>query len=284
LDEAARRYRKALALFQQLREPAGEAVFWHQLGRVFQESQQWDESERHYREAARIHEERGNLVSAAQTWNQLATLSKNAGKPDAAEMWYRKAIEGFRANGERINLSKALGNLANLLQSQPGRLAEARELAEEALGIMQTLDPGATQIWTTYNILAEITDREAAATADPMCRQQLADQARQHRQAARQAKRNFAGTRYQMQQIMPFVAAVVMAVPQPEHRAELDGLLGQLEQAGAIALVAAIRRILDGERDEERLADGLGPDHAAIIETILHALEDPESLAEFTQG
>jgi hypothetical protein len=64
-------------------------------------------------------------------------------------------------------LSQRLSNLANLLQSQPGRLAEARELAEEALGIKQTLDPGAAEIWKTYNILAEITDREAAATADP---------------------------------------------------------------------------------------------------------------------
>ncbi len=222
LDEAARRYREALALFQQLREPASEAVLWHQLGRVFEESRQWGESERHYREAARIDAERGNLAGAAQTWNQLAMVSKNAGKPDAAEMWYRKAIEGFRANAERINLSKALGNLADLLQSQPGRLAEARELAEEALGISKTLDPGAAEIWSTYNILAEITDREAAATADPTRRQQLTDQARQHRQAARQAKRNFAGTQYQMQQIMPFVVGVVMAVHQPEHRAELD--------------------------------------------------------------
>ncbi len=101
-----------------------------------------------------------------------------------------------------------LNNLADLLRSQPGRLAEARELAEEALGISKTLDPGAAQIWTTYNILAEIKDREAAA----------------------------------------------------------------------------IRRILDGDRDEERLVDGLDLTNAGIIETILHALEDPESLAEFLPG
>ncbi|MCL4205223.1 MAG: tetratricopeptide repeat protein [Pirellulaceae bacterium] len=287
LDEAARRYREALALFQQLREPAGEAVFWHQLGMVFEKSRQWDESERHYREAARIKESQGMIAGAngaATTWNQLAMVSQNAGKPDAAEMWHRKAIGGFRANSERNNLSKALYNLADLLQSEPGRLAEARELAEEGLAIDKTLDPGAAEIWKTYNLLAKITDREAAATADPVCQQQLADQARQHRQAARQAKRNFAGTRYEMQQIMPFVVGVVMTVHQPEHRAELDGLLGQLEQAGANALVAAIRRILDGERDEERLVDGLGLQHAGIIETILHALEDPASLAEFMPG
>ena len=53
LDEAAERYRAALALFQQLGEPADESR-WHQLGRVFQEAQEWDEAERHYREAARI--------------------------------------------------------------------------------------------------------------------------------------------------------------------------------------------------------------------------------------
>ena len=203
--------------------------------------------------------------------------------PHAAEMWFWKAIEGFKTLDE-LNQSVAVSltsptccKISPVGWPKPASWRRRRWPSSRR-------SIRAAEIWTTYNILAEITDREAAVTADPMCRQQLADQARQHRQAARQAKRNFTGTRYEMQRIMPFVVGVVMAVPQPEHRVELDGLLGQLAQGGGLALVAAIRRILDGERDEERLVDGLGPNEAAIIETILHALEDPASLAEFMPG
>ena len=99
LDEALTRHRAALALFQQLREPAMEAVAWHQLGMVFKEAQQWDEAERHYRESARIEEEMTATSPAPRrTWNQLAIVSEAAGKPEAAEGWYRKAIEADRAH------------------------------------------------------------------------------------------------------------------------------------------------------------------------------------------
>ncbi len=45
LKEATDRYRAALALFQQLGEPATEATVWHQLGMVFEETGEWDEAE-----------------------------------------------------------------------------------------------------------------------------------------------------------------------------------------------------------------------------------------------
>ena len=159
LKEAAERYNAALTLFQQLGEPASEATLWHQLGIVFQEASAWDDAEKCYREAARIKEELGMISGpngAAGTWGQLAILSGSAGKPEAAEMWYRKAIHGFRGADDQVNLSKTLHNLAGLLMNLPGRLTEARQLAEEALAIDKTLDPGAAAIWKTYGILAEI--------------------------------------------------------------------------------------------------------------------------------
>ena len=54
-----------------------------------------------------------------------------------------------------------LGNLANILHTQPGRQDEARELAEEALAIKKTMDPGAAQMWKTHNVLAEIADQQS---------------------------------------------------------------------------------------------------------------------------
>ena len=283
LQEAADRHRAALPLFQQLREPAMEAVAWHQLGMVFEKARQWDEAERHYRESARIEEERGNLAGAAQTWNQLALVNENAGKPDAAEMWYRKAIKGKRKHDTRASLSRSLSNLAVLLQTQPGRLDEARQLAEESLAIKQTLNPGAVEIWKTYELLAQITDGEAAACVDAGRKAELESEAREHRRLARDAKRNFAGTRHELRQFAPIILATVAACA---GQAEARDAFAQLQQAmsqgapGWQALSRVLDRILAGERDETALCEGLHPDLALIVETILQALAGPSTLSD----
>ena len=283
LPEAAERYRTALALFQRLREPAMEAVAWHQLGMVFEKAQQWDEAEQHYREAARIKEERGNLAGAARTWNQLASVNQNAGKPDAAEMWYRKAIEVDRAMGNPKELAPDLNNLANLLRTQPGRLAEARQLAEEALAIKQTLDPGAAEIWKTYGLLAEIADQEAQAATEDRLKAELQTKAHEYRRLARDAKRNFAGTRHELRRFAPLILATVAACAgQHEAREAVTQHQQAMSQAGleGQALSRVLDRLLAGERDETALCEGLHPNLALIIETILQGLADPSTLAD----
>ena len=281
LDEALTRYRAALALFQQLREPAMEAVAWHQLGVVYQEAQQWDEAERHYRESARIEEERGNLAGAAQTWNNLAIVSKAAGKPEAAEGWYRKAIEGG-AQGNLLSVSRKLSNLANLLQTQPDRLAEARQLAEEALAIDKTLDPAAAEIWNTYQILAGIADKEAALTADSRRQAELQTQAREHRRLAREAERNFAGTRQELQKHLPLILAACMAAQDSAQQENLDAVLKRYSDGGWNKLVNAVHRIVAGDRDPGSLGldSDLDPEDSLIVGTILAALSDPSTLSD----
>ncbi|MGB7518590.1 MAG: tetratricopeptide repeat protein, partial [Spirulinaceae cyanobacterium] len=154
LADAEKSYKVALQDFQQLGEPKQEAIVWHQLGMVYQEAKVWGQAESAYRQSAQIKESQGNLAGAATSWNQLAVVCEYTGKLEEAEAWYRKGIEGFKVTGDKINQSKALNNLANLLQNQPQRLPEAQQLVEEALAINKTLDPGAAQIWKTYNILA----------------------------------------------------------------------------------------------------------------------------------
>jgi SagB-type dehydrogenase family enzyme len=151
LEEALTRHQAARRLFQQLHEPDMEAAAWHQLGRVHHEQRQWVEAQRHYREAARISQSRGHLAAAAQTWNQLAVLA------------------------------------GDLLQDQPDRLADARQLAEEAIAVAQSLDPVAAGIWKSYGILADIADREARAAADPERRAALEMQSAGYRKLQQRA-------------------------------------------------------------------------------------------------
>ncbi|CAK8711257.1 Tetratricopeptide repeat-containing protein [Candidatus Electronema halotolerans] len=163
LAEAAERFKEALSLFQRINEPASEAVFWHQLGIVYQDAEQWEAAEQAYRQAARLKEEQGMLggsVSAGNSWDQLAQVCMFTGRKAEAEQWYDKALTVCRAADDRPGIARTLNNLANLLKDDPARLDEARSLAEEGLAISEALDPAAAEIWKTYNTLARIADQQ----------------------------------------------------------------------------------------------------------------------------
>jgi tetratricopeptide (TPR) repeat protein len=258
LTEAAQRYQAALQIFQQLNEPAMEAVAWHQLGMTFEKSRQWEAAEQAYRQSAQINEAQGDLVGVAMTWNQLAIVSDGAGKLTEAEAWYRKAIDADRVTNDAIGISKGLGNLANLLQQFPHRLNEAQQLAEESLAISQTLDPAAAQIWKTYELLAQISDRQGEPA-----------KAKEYRRLSRTARANFAGTEYELRQHAPLIEGVVSAVDDAEVRQQLEPLLEDMISRGWQNLIAAIRQILNGERDEDLLCEGLDMDDSQIVLAIL---------------
>ncbi len=277
LSEAATRYQAALQTFQQLGEPALQATVWHQLGRVYEEARQWDEAERHYRESARIKDAGGDLAGAAQTWNQLALVNKGAGRVEAAIAWYEKAIAAFKAIGDSGSASKVLSNLASLLQNQQNaagqfpHLTTARQHAEEAIAIAQTLDPAAAEIWKTYNILAKIAEKQGEAAT-----------AQGYRQQARQAKAAFAGTQYELRRHGQLIAAVVAAATGNEAvKAQLLAEIGEAAQSGESKLVSAIRRILAGERDEANIVDPLDYNDSMIVMAIFEGIADPSSLERF---
>ena len=263
LTEAAQRYQEALQIFQQLNEPAMEAVAWHQLGMTFKESRQWEVAEQHYRQSAQISEAQGYLAKAAATWNQLAMVSEGAEKWAEAEAWYRKAVyEGFIRTGDHINASKAINNLADLLQKFPNRLNEAQQLAEESLAIKQTLDPAAAMIWLTYNTLAKISDQQGEPA-----------KAKDYRRLSRTARANFAGTEYELRQHAPLIDGVVRAVGDAEVRQQLESILENMISRGWQNLIAAIRQILNGQRDEDILCERLDIDDSQIILAILNQVK-----------
>ena len=277
LQEALARYRAALELFQQLGEPGSEATAWHQLGCVYQAAEEWEEAERHFREAARLKETHGDPVGAAKSWNHLGLVSQAAGKPEAAETWLHRALAAFRTVDDQVSVSKCLSNLGLLLRDQPGRLPEARRLLEEGLAIDRTLDPAASEIWKTHQLLEGIAQREAGATTDPARLAALHAEAREHRRLARETKRDFAGTRHELQKHAPLIITAVAAI---HHRLRLAQLLADREQRGWGKLVAAIRRIDEGERDADALCDDLDMEDSAIVEAMLQAIADPDALAD----
>ena len=200
----------------------------------------------------------------------MAQVTASAGKPAEAVVWFRKAIAGSKAADDALGESKSLCNLAGLLLYHfPQRLDDARQLALEALAIQQTLDPAAAEVWLTYNNLAGIAEQQGESA-----------QATDYRRQAREARMGFMGTRHELRRDGWLIEAAVETIAHPEHRVELEETLTQMEQQGWTNLVAAIRRMLDGERNEEVLCEPLNLGDAIIVMAILQGLEDPASLRD----
>jgi tetratricopeptide repeat protein len=209
-------------------------------------------------------------------------VSDGAGKLEAAERWYRKAIDGGREAGDLLPTAKALGNLAVLLQPEAGRIREARQLAEDGMAIMRALDPSGAEIWKSYNILASISDKEAAEASHPARRTELLAEAREYRRLARRAEGSFAGTRFKLRPHAALILGTVIAAQQPEQRARIERTLESYRHESWKNLMDAIRRILAGERDEEALQAGQFGNSPMILELILRGIEDPSTLQDFS--
>lgn len=296
-EEAFQYFQKALGVFQTLQEPDHEAIYWHQLGLVHQVERRWEEAERCYRESARIEEALGNQGGAAASWNQLAIMNKDMDKPAAAELWFRKAIAQHRANQNTLLLTGALTNLVELLRTQPGRLVEARSLAEQSLKLKQTLEPSAAEIWHIYYLLAQIAEQEAATATQPL---ELLQAARGYRHQSRKTYRAFPGNRIWLKTSAPLIVAACAVCTPPRHKSwfahpfrsvqpddsiaqaraaltEWQTLLREVGQVWA-HLADALDRLRAGEREVETLLDRLDWGTGLILETILQGLADPASL------
>ncbi len=75
-----------------------------------------------------------------------------------------------------------------------------------------------------------------------------------------------------MRQYAQLIAEVRTTVNEPKHRSDLEKGLTQIAEHGWGNLVTAIRRILDGERDEEVLCEPLNSEEATIVNAILQGI------------
>ena len=201
-----------------------------------------------------------------------------AGRPADAERWYRRALEDFEATGQQQYVATAANNLAvhrlpagERPEEFAGRdlLAEAETWARKAAGIMEQIGDPSLRVWTTYGILAQI----AQARGD-------GEGARGWRRKERAAYVAFPGHWARLEtQWGPVVQAVAAAARgDAQARAAVAELLGQLARTDDLCnLAAALRRVLEGARDAEALAEELALDciDYLILHKALEALEAP---------
>jgi tetratricopeptide (TPR) repeat protein len=228
----------------------------HQIGLIYQKAELWQQAEESYRNAAQIWDRHCLTENWAKTANQLAIVLELSGKLEEAEAWYCKVIETDRKAGNLMYLARHLSNLASLLRTQ-GNLLEACKLAQEAISISQTLDPAATQIWTTYGILAQIATQQGETA-----------KAQDYRRLSRQSYAAFAGSRHALQQWEKLIQGVVAAIGD----AEVHQQLGKVLPKGPLWFATVVQQIWAGVRDEDELCDELGFVEGAIVVEILRRL------------
>src|SRR5262249_28394017 len=126
----------------------------------------------------------------------------------------------------------------------------------------------------------EIAEQQAVLAADDPERAGFRMQAREHRRLAREARRNYAGTRHALRQHTPLILAICLVASDPTQQGTLDTILGPYSHESWNRLVAAVHRIVADERDADVLCEDLGPDPSMIVEAILAGLADPSTLSD----
>jgi tetratricopeptide (TPR) repeat protein len=270
--EADRHYNEALNIFQRLGETSSMATIYHQLGMIAQEQRNWPAADEKYRKALALREQHQLRIDAAATCNQLAIVARLWGKPAEAEQWYRRAL-GYSGNASKPHTSTMLNNLASLIKDeiragrQPHhRLAEAQQLAEQALAIKETLDASG-ELWTTLSILATIAEMENRS-----------DDVQTYRRRARESFAAFEGNRWHIdQQHGNLVNAIAnAALGNQQAREAVESALPSIEKNGWM-IAESTGRIWAGERDWHSLCEGLDNQDSLLVLRILETLEQPTS-------
>lgn len=269
-NEARRRFTLALEAARVLDEPQLEAVALHQLGMVALLEKEWVKAERYYRDSLQIAVQLDNAEGIAASCNELASIAESVGKFSEAEAWYRQVLD----LAERLHpnsLARAYDNFTDFLgrgivekRFPPGRLAEARRYAEQALAIKENLDASA-EIWRTLYMLYAFATMERRLQA-----------ARDYRRRERETYAAFIGNRYDMDRDYGTLIENISAAIRKKQElhsvgpnlAQLQRLEGDLE-----VIITALKRLSMGERNWHALSEDLERQQALFLLRVLERLK-----------
>jgi tetratricopeptide (TPR) repeat protein len=267
-EDATARFNDALGLFRSLGDRRSEATAWNQLGLVAMAQKRWAEAERCLRESLAIKEEQGDLVDAAGSYSNLAMVAQDSGRYSEAEGWHRRAlaIPSLPAPERvviQINFAGFLIEEVQAGRAARDRLAEAKQIAGEALRIDESLDASLNRV-RLLGHLAIIADLEGRV-----------DAAREYRSRERAAatkseeiRRLVDGT---FGKAISLVAALIVQ-PDENTTAQLDEMLQAFFKDPMTNVPGVIRRIANGERAWDELSEGLNRVEAVIVLRLLETI------------
>ena len=122
---------KALAIYRDLRDPAGQAVVLNNLGAFKYFDGDWDEAVVLYREGRDARERTGDPVNAAYGTCNIGEILADQGRLEEAEPMFQDARRVWRAAGDSAGVAFA-ESLLGRLASRAGRADLAMELFDRA--------------------------------------------------------------------------------------------------------------------------------------------------------
>jgi tetratricopeptide (TPR) repeat protein len=122
---------KALAIYRELNDPAGQAVVLNNLGAFKYFDGEWDEAVALYEQGRDARERTGDPVNAAYGTCNIGEILSDQGRLEEAEPLLHDALRVWRAAGDRAGVAFAESLLARL-SSRAGRAEAAMELFSRA--------------------------------------------------------------------------------------------------------------------------------------------------------
>ena len=290
LDDAERWYLRAQEIKDQV--SPHDASTLNNLAALYLSLGRLDEANRYAHRAREIKE---TLDLSAEPWTTYAILAQIAearGRADEAAQWRRKANESRDAfAGTRYHLAPILERFQPVIAAVVASCEGDEQAKAQVEGLFDTFRQGNWQIVDAIQRIWAGERDEEALTADidynsraivHAILSQLSREQAPTPPAAQAAPPPRAGEGSEEgepiarihQQWAPVIQAVVAACGgNTQAAAQLEPLLAQLStQDDWRRLVAALRRILAGERDPAALLPGLDPTDLLIASDVLHGL------------
>ncbi len=242
-----KRYAEALEIltearetFESLGEPGSVSIFWHQIGMVHRNADQFELAEQSYRQSLAISVQQKDLAGEAGSLIELGNLYYQMGRLEEAVTFYRQAADihvkmqdlRYEEGLDRSNLARTLIKL--------GRYDEARH---ELLSAIECNKPfgHAAEPWTTWAILHDLEQATGNPEAAAEARRQAIESHLAYRRAGGASQSN----------CTDFFVQVLRAIQQgttAEAAAELAKLPEAEIPKWATALLAKMKAILRGDR------------------------------------
>jgi tetratricopeptide (TPR) repeat protein len=162
--EKARFSERALEIYAELGDLAGQAVVYNNLGVWAYYRGRWREALDYYAKGRTARERTGDAVSAAMGTSNIGEILSDQGRLEEAEPLFREALRIWRAAGFRAGVADATIHLGRVA-SRAGRFDEALSLFDEARAEYLDVGAGALVLETDARIAECLVFRGAAGRA-----------------------------------------------------------------------------------------------------------------------
>jgi tetratricopeptide (TPR) repeat protein len=268
ISAAITAYETALSIIKTIEDQHQEAVIENELAVLLISQGDLIQAERFLHHALGLFKSLNQPEFEAETLSNLGELYTKAKQWKAATQAHTKAANLFEK--EEV-FSSAAENWEKLAEINEiiGNKQDADIFYHKALKCYKTIiDKNADEsiFMETYEHLADITEKLNDTV-----------QAQKYRHLAQQFSQTTITTKScpSLDKHKQFIDAVVATVGHPGLRAQLNTMLEQRESKGWHSLIAAIRRLLNGERDGDSLSksEGLDSEDTGIVHKILSQIE-----------